>query len=386
MTKDKAKKEKRVFSTRSKRIVIIVAVVLLVTFILSASTGAAFYYQYGVKPKITNSEAKNIIIMIGDGMGFNHLEATIKYRRGDELAMNSLDIHGKIRTRSLDMWPTDSAAAGTAIATGKKVRNGHIGMSATKSYKNIFEYAKAYNKKVGFVTTVDACDATIAAFSSHVKKRNMHEDIIKQQIASNIDLIIGTGRTKYDPYENTINTTDRVYCKTIEELKLVDSDKRIFAILDDNAIKQIGENSLNVLVDQARRNLENENGFVLLVEGGRIDKYSHSNELIKVVEEVKSFDDAVSRMHTYAKDNPDTFLFVTADHETGNLKIPNNANDKNMSNTWFKSKRHTSYDVPYFLMGPGSEEVGQVKKPLDNTDVFNICKQLLDNYHKAKAA
>lgn len=384
---DKPKKEKRVFTKAQKNIAIVIVAIIMITAIVSLTLWGGFYFQYGNDIKIENAEAKNIILMVGDGMGFNHLEATKIYKRLESLNMESLDIHGSVRTRSLSLTPTDSAASATALATGSKVRNREIGVRGKKNYENIFEIAKKKGKKVGFVTTTNAYDATIAAFSSHVRNRKMYDEIIKQQVNSDIDVIIGLGRSKYDKYEDKINTEDRAYCKTIKDIKdTIGLKKRIFGILDANEIAEIGESSLAEIVDYARRSLENENGFVLLVEGANIDKFSHSNKITNMADELYAFDRAVSKLYTFADENKDTFLIVTADHETGNLKIPNaeKATIENMQNkNWFKSKSHTSEDVPYFVMGPGSDELAGYNV-LDNTDIFSVCKQLIENNMSTK--
>lgn len=381
---DEPIKKKKTLTKKHKRIIIITSIILIVTTIVSLGTWAGFYYQYGSDPIVENAEAKNIILMIGDGMGFNHIEAAKIYKKLPSLNMEALDIHGKVRTRSLSILPTDSAAAATAIATGYKVQNGEIGMHGKQTYENIFEIAKKKGKKVGFVTTKDACDATIAAFSSHVKNRNMYDEIIKQQIESDIDVIVGMGTKLYDPYADQINTTDRKYCKTIKDIKeAITNKKKIFAILEEEMAEH-GESSLAEIVDYARRALENDNGFILLVEGAKIDTYSHSNEIVEMIKELSDFDKAVAKLTTYVSENRETFMMVTADHETGDLKIPNveKATIENMeTQNWFKSKHHTSADVPFFAIGPGCEEIPR-RTPLDNTDIFHICKQLVENYTK----
>ncbi|HHX49097.1 MAG TPA: alkaline phosphatase [Clostridiales bacterium] len=381
---NKPVKEKKKITKKHKQIILVTCLIVVITAAISLGLWGGFYYQYGSNLTIESTEAKNIIIMVGDGMGFNHIEAAKIKKKLDSMNMEKLDVHGQIRTRSLSIAPTDSAAAATALATGYKVKNGEIGMTGKKTYENIFEFAKQKGKKVGFVTTTNAYDASIAAFSSHVRDKNMHDEIIKQQIESDIDLIIGIGKDKYEPYADQIETEDRAYCKTLQEIKKAGiQKKKIFAVLDDELTER-SENKLKEIVSFAANALENDNnnGYVLLVEGAKIDTYSHQNDIMNMIEELSEFDRAVGHLKERAEGNSDTFMIVTSYYETGDLRIKNieDATVENMEKeNWFHSKKHTRDDVPFFAIGPGSTEIPS-NKPLDNTDIFDICKQLIENY------
>lgn len=357
--------------SRNKKIVIITALSLVLVFGLTM-LGLVLGYSlapYGVEPKIS-ARAENVILLIGDGMGKNHIEIASFF---DTPVFTELAAIGDVTTRSLDFLPTDSAAAATAMATGKKVWNRNISHLNGKDLTNLGEVTKQYGKKLGVISTKSVTDATPAAFTAHTKVRSKQKDIAKQQIfESGADVIFGLGREYYDPYAAQIETADRGYYNTFAALQLNQKSKA-FAIFDD-PIPNEGLFSLSGLTEIALAMLENDNGFFLMVEGAKIDTYSHKNEMEKMLAEFWAFNAAVEVALKYAQTHPNTTVIITADHETGKLTLPKTLSAESINNKCFRSGSHTARDVSYFAYGAGADEI---PNKIDNTDIFYIIKQLL---------
>lgn len=349
----------------------VIACVLIVTIATSLTLFGVFYFDYGTDPVI-EEKAQNVILLIGDGMGINHIKAAELYNNGSMLNMRKLSVTGEVMTRSLTAGATDSAAAATTYATGVKTYNGRLSYKDGKALPTIAEQAMASGKKVGIVATKVATDATPAAFLAHSVSRKNTAEIATQIVDSDVDVLFGLNNDELKALKSTIQTSNRDYCTTFEEVNASSSEK-IFGLFDD-AIPNIGRNTLASLTDIALSKLENENGFFLMVEGSKIDTYSHSNEIDKMIDELNGFDAAVSRAVAWARKNGNTTVIVLADHETGNLKIPANATADMISNDWFHSGHHTSQNVHYFAYGVG---VNSIPALVDNTDIYDIIYQLI---------
>lgn len=372
---------------RTKVMWIIIAVILLLAISASILTFALNYYNYGEDPVVEES-AHNVILLIGDGMGVNHIKAAEIYH-GSSLVMNTkFTSSGEVITHSLNLKVTDSAAAATAMATGKKVKNGEIAWHKNENLSSLTELAQSLGMRTGVITTKNAFDATPAAFSAHTKSRNNTDDIISQQIySSNLNVLMGLGKSYYDPFANVINTANRDYVTSFAELNASSKDD-VYALFEDDAIDTL-VNDLATMTERALDKLtinDNEDGFFLVVEGAKIDSYSHDNEIMPMIEQLLAFDNAVNAAYNFAKKHPNTTVIVTSDHETGNLKIPKITNSTNsdegndeltaddIDNSWFKSTNHTSQNVKYFAFGPGAKAI---PKEIDNTDIYEIIAQLL---------
>nr|BAH80319.1 alkaline phosphatase [synthetic construct] len=275
------------------------------------------------------SGIKNIIILIGDGMGMSHVQIT-KLVYG-HLNMEEFPIIGFELTESLSGEVTDSAAAGTAIATGVKTYNRMISVTnitgKVTNLTTLLEIAQVLGKSTGLVTTTRITHATPAVFASHVPDRDMEEEIARQLIAHRVNVLLGGGRKKFD--ENTLKMAKEqgyniVFTK--EELEKAEgefilglfADSHIPYVLDrkpeDVGLLEMTKKAISILE-------KNPNGFFLMIEGGRIDHAAHENDIASVVAETKEFDDVVGYVLEYAKKRGDTLVIVLADHETGGLGL-----------------------------------------------------------------
>lgn len=356
---------------KNKKIVIITAVSLVLVFGLTM-LGLVLGYSlapYGVRPKI-EARAENVILLIGDGMGKNHIEVASFF---DKPIFTELEEQGSVSTRSLDFLTTDSAAAASAMATGKKVWNRNISHLNGKDLTNLGQIVKQNGKKLGVISTKSVTDATPAAFSAHTKLRSKQQDIALEQIRkSGADVLFGLGRQYFDGYASEIITADRGYYNSYSGLVL-NQKQKAFAIFDD-PIPNEGLFTLSSLTEIALNMLENDDGFFLMVEGAKIDTYSHANDMENMLAEFWAFNAAVEVALNYARTHTDTTVIITADHETGKLTFPKTLSAQSINNDCFRSDGHTSRDVAYFAFGAGADEIPD---SIDNTDIFYIINQLL---------
>ena len=316
-----------------------------------------------------DSNIKNVIYLIGDGMGFNHLEKA-KNERNINLTMDTFDYQGESMTRSFSNAVTDSAAGGTALATGVRTLNGAIGVypmdvTGTFTYpKNLTELCLESGKMTGVITTDETSGATPASFSAHSSDRGNTEDITEDQLASDIDLIWGAQNgvaTKEDAEANGFT-----YVTTSAEMLALKEGSRSFAQFTNDlwtlAPSDINTPNLEMMTKKAIDILDDtEEGFFLMVEGAHIDKHSHSNEDAKMTEALQEFDETIEYVLEYAKADGETLVIITADHETGAIVA-------NSDGTYsFTSGSHSAANVPVLVYG--SEVLIQNGEVLNNYEI-----------------
>ena len=295
-------------------------------------------------------QAKYVFYFIGDGMGLNQVNTTEMYRAAlqdrigtEPLQFASFPVAGYATSYSASNPITDSAAAGTALATGTKTYNGAIGVNAEKNdVTSVAVKAKADGKKVGIATSVGIDHATPAAFYAHAEDRNSYYDIALDLTESQFDFFAGGGfncETKkgaaaqlYPALEKAGYTVARGTAQY--QAKAKDADKMILMQQEgadptcvpyaidrkegDLTLAQITESAIDFLTR------DNKKGFFLMVEGGKIDWACHSNDPATMVNEVIDLDNAIKVAYEFYKKHPkETLIVVTADHETGGLGLGN---------------------------------------------------------------
>ena len=299
--------------------------------------------------QIVCGQAKYVFYFIGDGMGINQVNITEVYlsslkgeRGAASLLMTRFPVASMASTFAENNDVTDSAAAGTALATGKKTNNGYIGVNSNyEPLETIAEKAKKAGKKVGIATTVQINHATPASFFAHQRDRNMYYEISRDLIISGFDFFAGGGFNNRDKlYDNTdapdifplIDQAGYYMAKGYDDFKanagnfkktvLVHKNWEIpdgipYAIdrtSEDLSLKQITEAAIEVLTK------DNNKGFFLMLEGGRIDWSGHANDAATTIMEVIDMDEAVQVAYEFYKKHPkETLIVITADHETGGL-------------------------------------------------------------------
>ena len=328
-------------------------------------------------------EVKNIIFLIGDGMGLasasmmqleNNYEPTI-FDLADNIALQ--------KTYSLDNRVTDSAASGTALASGFKTNNTMLGqLPDGTNTESLMELAADKGKATGLVVTTYLQHATPGAFYAHVPSRHEYATISEQLLASDIDIAIGGGMAFFkERYNNRKKATKAITESGFTLVENLDADmsgERILALLADKEI----ENRTGYLAKATTAAIEhlgnNDNGFVLMVEGSLIDGMGHGNDAKGQQGEMRDFMEAIEVAVAYAREHTDTLVVVTADHETGGLAIISGNADFNLSEQGVEYKwatgGHSGVMVPIYLYGTGAELINGV---MENADLGKRLKELI---------
>jgi len=388
-----------------------------------------------------NVSAKNVILLIGDGMGFPQLTLARIDKANENLTdygltklfMDSMDQTGYVRTSSSNSFVTDSAPAATAMATGQKTNNGVLGEDATAiqyvrdgaNLTTILEMAEKTGLSTGLVTTTRITHATPAAFYAHVDNRDNESEIADQLLNSNVEVMMGGGlqyfvdKNKSDPIGSKGKRTDgrdllqefqakgyvfvynesafqRIYANNTEKLLgLFDSSHMLYE--RERELSPEKEPSVAEMTSKAISILsKNDKGFFLMVEGGRIDHACHARNLSNTIGDTLAFDDAVKTALDFASGRNDTLVIVTADHECGGLVLqPENLSsyEGGAINPIFASgttktpgprydfitemEEATHTAVDVPIMASGPGAEKVSRGMLDNTQIFSIIKEAL---------
>lgn len=346
--------------------------VLLISFLFAGWWGAAFSQQ-----------VKNVIFMIGDGMGFNQVYAALT-ANGGKLTMTGFPYTGVQTTFSADQYVTDSAASGTALATGKKTRNHMVGMTPdSTAVESVMSRARKGGKSTGVVVTSSLLDATPAAYYAHQPERSMKPQIAADLLNSDIDIAMGGGKDVLAvPAENG-SVLDRLAGKgyqvvyTLEDIQALNSGK-VVAVLGDDGVPSVMQGRGNYLPEAVATSIrllnQDPEGFFLMVEGSQIDWGAHENNLEYMVSETLDFDRAVEVALNFAREDGHTLVVVTADHETGGVALDRGNMERKEAKVNFTSHGHTGTFVPVFAYGPGGEWFTGV---IDNTSHKNKLLELM---------
>ena len=317
-----------------------------------------------------NSEprAKNVILMIGDGMGLTQITAAL-YTNKNKLSLEKFPVVGFHKPYAYDDLITDSAAGATAFSCGLKTYRFAIGMDADSlPCKTILEEAEDQGLATGLVATSTIVHATPAAFIAHQKFRVMYEEIAEDFLNTEFDFLIGGGKQYFDDREKDDRNLYKElqnkgyfvsdFSKTpLSEVSLNPSRNFVYFTADKHPLSvSTGRNYLSYASRIGPLFLEkrSEKGFFLMIEGSQIDWAGHSNDAEWAVEEVLDFDRAIEQVLNYARKRGDTLVLVTADHETGGLAIDKGSSFDQLVYK-FTTNMHTGTMVPVFAYGPGAE-------------------------------
>lgn len=313
--------------------------------------------------KDKNSEsAKNVIMLVMDGSSAN-VSTIARWYKGESLAIDNI-LTGGVRTYSAESAITDSAPAGTALATGNKSNSGYVGVlpslvttpgveqvakeDAFKPVANVLEGAKKSGRATGIVSTSEIQHATPAAFSSHVKSRSNYDDIAEQQVFQNIDVVLGGGsdplnksRKDGDDLLTVIEEKDYDYVTTRDELLSSNSNKiwgsfapKALAYELDREKTNPAQPSLADMTGKAIDTLsKDQDGFFLMVEGSKIDWAAHANDPIGMVTDFLEFDEAVAEALEFAEKDGETLVIAVTDHGNSGITIGNTNTDSTYDTT-----------------------------------------------------
>lgn len=326
------------------------------------------------------SRPKNIILVIGDGMGPGALRLASLHAHGrpGRLLMEQLPAVGLVRTASANRDVTDSAAAGTALSSGIKTDNRMIGMTPSRTVcRSIAEAAARSGRAVGILTTDSLTGATPAAFYAHVKNRNMETDIAAQSVLCGFELLIGNehakpflpasaGGRRSDGRNLCTELKEKGYAQvaTEKELERMKGDRKVFGfvlfpIRDPECLARAAGAAM-------KRLSADPEGFFLMVEGCDPDRGGHANDPDRTAHGVLSVDFLARAALDFALAHPDTLVVVTADHETGGIAAAPNRENPRRPFLSYSSLGHTGTAVDVFAFGPGADRFSGV---MENTDI-----------------
>lgn len=287
-----------------------------------------------LSPEAAPSRPKNIVIMIGDGMGPAYTSAYRYYQDNPNTQEVEQTVFDRLAIGSASTYPaavsgvvTDSAAAATALATGVKSYNGAISVDTDKQpIDTIMELAKKRHMSTGVAVTSQINHATPAAFLSHNESRRNYQALAKSYLNTDADVLLGGGQ-KYFPAAliKEFEAKGYHYLADFSQLSQVTQPKVIGLFADVQlpwAIDEPEANRLSLMTSKALELLStNQQGFVLLVEGSLIDWAGHNKDIASAMAEMHEFARAIEVVEQYIRNHKDTLLVVTADHNTGGLSI-----------------------------------------------------------------
>jgi alkaline phosphatase len=277
-----------------------------------------------------NPKVRNIIFLIGDGMGVAALYAAMTVS-DQPLNIERCPVSGLQKTFSSDNYITDSAAAGTAMASGKKTKNGVIGLdSQGNPAKSILDIAEEHGLATGMVAVTTITDATPASFVAHDASRSNAENIAKDFLNTGIDLFIGGGYDFFAKRSDKLNLIDSLKFRGYEidtSMLMVSKTtaKKLAGLVYPNQVPYRLKGRGDMLPVASKKAIEilskNRKGFFLMIEGSHIDHGGHDNDDAVLVDEVLDFDQAVGAALDFAQKDRHTLVVITADHETGGVTI-----------------------------------------------------------------
>lgn len=308
--------------------------------------------------------AKNVILLIGDGMGLAQIHAATVANHGD-LNIGKIRNIGFSQTGAANSGNTDSAAGGSAFAIGEKTNNRYIGMTPdNRKRTNLVDTLAGYGIKSGIISVGDITDATPAVFYAHQQDRSLSQEIARDLLSSKAEIVIGSNQKSF--FKNNddrlmeklgrqgfkVSTTLAGFSKETRGKQLV--------LLADSATRPVKEGRGDVLRQALSHTLTllsaNRKGFFIMAEGAQIDYGGHANDLPYVVTELHDFDKAVAEALRFADQNGETLVIVTADHETGGLTLLDAEVENGSISGTFSTNDHTNIMVPVFAYGPGADE------------------------------
>jgi alkaline phosphatase len=332
-------------------------------------------YQPTFKTDGANTTIKNVILLIGDGMGLAQIQAGLSANFGQSNIINMKHI-GFSRTEASNSDFTDSAAGGTALATGHKTNNRYIGVDADgKVVSSIPDTLAHHGIKSAIISAGDITDATPAAFYAHQIDRTMSQEIASDFKNSNVDILVGSHRESFLANKNgklmqQLKEKGYELQQTLHDFEQATTDKQV-VLLSDSATRKILDGRGDMLKTSLLKSIQlldnNKNGFFIMAEGAQIDYGGHANNLPYVVTEQHDFDRLVGEALKFADQDGQTLVIVTADHETGGLSLLDADYKKGTVRGNFSSDDHTNIMVPVFAYGPGAQNFIGV---YHNTEVF----------------
>lgn len=280
-----------------------------------------------------------------------------------------------------DSYTSDSAAGGSALATGKPHNNRHIAMDENGNpISSLTDYA--YDKGIasGVITLGNIADATPAAFYGHCTERDSSDVLTRYLLDGKLTVVAGGGTDVFTKRQDglTIKDFEKKY-NFVYSVNEIDNSHKSVLCVDNLMDLAATQETLDLLADVTRRSIEklknaSVKGFFLMVEGAKIDYAGHSNSLAGCISETLSFDLAVAEALKFADSNGETLVIVTADHETGGLVLVDGDRQRGLITARYTTDDHSPAMPPVFAYGPGAQHFRGVYW---NYDIANRIKELL---------
>lgn len=326
-------------------------------------------------------QPKNIILLIGDGMGLAQVSSSFYFndKKSNFLRFKEIGLH---QNTPVGAKITDSAAGATAFSAGVKTYNGAIGVDKdTQSVETILEILSQKGLSTGVVSTSSITHATPASFYAHVRSRRMQEAIARELMDSEVDFFAGGGTKFFCERKDGENLIEGLKLKgfTVDTTKLpkrgmLQEKKYAFLLARDYMPKMeqgrgdFLPKATNLALDYLS---QDPKGFFLMVEGSQIDWGGHANDANYIIEEMKDFDKVIGEALDFAEKDGNTLVVVTADHETGGFalssaKVRRQDDYRGLAPT-FSTGGHTAALIPVFAYGPGAE---RFKGIYQNQEIF----------------
>ena len=352
--------------------------------------------------KTEPQKPKNVIYLIGDGMGFGAVSSLL-FAEDGQTGFEMSPVIGLNETCSANNYVTDSPAGGTALATGTRTCNGFLGVDPdTVQLTSVLKKAQAMGKKTGIVVNTTLTEATPGAFYAGVPSRSMGFKIAEQFCNSNVDVAVGAGLSAFinrpDSVDLTATLIEKGYNVYLDWKSVLNTQSEKFVgILEMSDVHRRNKSSNTTAkaaegdavclaaklaadagnldtarfseptvylekasvkaIEQLSKNAPN--GFFLMIESAIIDGYGHNNDSEGMIEEMQEFNGLLKALVAYVNAHPETLLVVTADHETGGTNVGYKSHAVNQPeglNLTFSTKGHTGTVVPIFAYGAGSEK------------------------------
>jgi alkaline phosphatase len=347
----------------------------------SEYTVAKPYETVKVK-KVEGKKVKNVILMIGDGMGLVQVSAAWVANHGS-LNIDNCTYCGFSRTWCSDKLITDSGAAGTAMATGTKTNYHSISVDTLgKPLNSLTDMAHSEGLSTGIVVTCNLTDATPSVFCAKNADRDKEEEIAVDYLNCNVDYIFGAGREKFnkrtDNRDLLNEMKDKGYqvCTSWEETEKISGGK-VFSVPGEGQLplaKERGDLFVKAVMHSLTILDQNKKGFFAMFEGSQIDDCGHQNDMPALIEEVFDFDRTIGNVMQWAEKDGRTLVIILADHETGGLTLLDGNIGKGTVKGNFSTNGHSGIMVPVYAYGPGAEEFAGI---YENTEVFKKIAGLL---------
>ncbi|MEE1945832.1 alkaline phosphatase [Pedobacter sp. KR3-3] len=332
-------------------------------------------YQPSYKSDGSQGKVKNVILLIGDGMGLAQIQAGLSANFGKSNLIQLKHI-GFSRTEAVNSDFTDSAAGATAMATGQKTNNRYISVDANgKRLQALPDVLATFGIKTGIISSGDITDATPAAFYAHQPERALSQEIAADLENSNVDILVGSNRKSFTENKDKalmqkLQQKGYHLSKSLEEFKTAKPGKQL-VLLDDSATRRVLDGRKDMLQTSLARTIAllsaNKPGFFIMAEGAQIDHGGHANDLPFAITEQHDFDKMVGDALRFADKDGETLVIVTADHETGGLSLLDANYRKGSVRGNFSTDDHTNIMVPVFAYGPGAQNFMGV---YPNTEIY----------------